>query len=79
MSRVIVPFGEAKPGEQAVVYDVSKLDWDFGWVTQTEYFDDIDDDLTVKRQVWQLISEDEVTFPGWATRHREIYGDEDDS
>ena len=73
----IVPFGEAKPGQQAYIYDVSKLGWDVAWVTETEYFDDCDDDITVKRQVWQLVSEDEVTFPGWSTRHREMYGDDE--
>jgi hypothetical protein len=72
MSRIIVPFGEAKPGQWAFVYDVSKLEWDVAWVAQTEYFDDLSEDITVKRQIWQLISEEEVTFPGYASRLDEL-------
>ena len=73
-----VDFTEAKLGDTAYVYDVRKLDMEFAWVTETEWFDDQDDDITVKRQLWQLISEDEVTFPGWQSRHRELYGDDDE-
>jgi hypothetical protein len=56
------PFDEARAGEESVIYQCPPGD-DFGWVTDVDHFlDHIDDPITVKRQQWQLICEEEVTI-----------------
>ena len=57
----IVPFSEAIAGMTSYTYTAPPGD-EYGWVTDTEYFDDIDDPVTVKRRLWTLVSEDTVTF-----------------
>lgn len=56
-----VPFTDAKPGDTALVYRCTPGD-EYGWVTDKEWFDDIDDPVTTVRQVWRLVSEETVTF-----------------
>ena len=34
--------------------------WEYGWVTEREYFDDLDDPLTTVRQFWRLERRQEV-------------------
>jgi hypothetical protein len=55
------PFGSAAPGDRAVVYTCQPGD-EYGWVTDSVWFDDINEPVTVKRQVWQLVEETEVVF-----------------
>ncbi len=58
---MIVPFDSARAGEESIVFTCALGD-EYGWVTDPEWFDDIDEPVTVKRQQWQLICEHEVTF-----------------
>lgn len=37
-------------------------DWEFGWVTDPEYFEDTDDEITVTRRRYQLLDEVQVTW-----------------
>lgn len=58
MSRPL--FNEARPGEYAFTYD-----WpgdEYGWVTDTAMFDEIDEPVTTVRKEWQLVCVDKVTF-----------------
>lgn len=57
-----VPFQDAKPGDEAHVFDYRPIGDEFGWVTDEGYFDDLDDPVTVTRQRWRLVSEDKVMF-----------------
>ena len=57
-----VPWLDAKPGEDAYTYEVSHLTDDYGWVTETNFFDEIDEPVTTIRKRWHLVSEDVVTF-----------------
>lgn len=54
-------FMDAKVGEHAWVYKCPPGD-EFGWVTDPEYWDDLDEPVVVKRQRWCLVAEDEVRF-----------------
>lgn len=57
-----VEFAAAKPGQAAYVY-VCPKGWEYGWVTDVDYFtDEAVDPLTVTRQRWVLMSEDQVVF-----------------
>jgi len=58
----IVPFFEAVPGQSSYVYDARPVGDEYGWVTDPDYFCDLDDPVTIKRQVWMLVSEDQVIF-----------------
>jgi len=61
----LVPFVDAQPGDHAVVYGGAyvKDNTDFGWVTDLEYFDERYGEIRLTRQVWQLVSEDEIVLP----------------
>lgn len=71
---MVVPFDKAQPGEEAWVYKCPPLH-DYGWVTDPEWFDDMDEPTTVKRQLWRLVSEDEVTFHHSTELCPECHGD----
>jgi len=59
----MTPFSEAKPGDMSFVYVVPpEMRDDVGWVTDPEWFEDLDDPATVTRQVWQLLGERTVIF-----------------
>lgn len=66
MSGEIVPFMNARPGQSAYVYDVRDLHWDYAWETDPDAIEecvlDCGEVITVKRQLWQLIEQEEVTF-----------------
>ncbi len=69
-------FSKARKGEHADVY-VCPPGWDFGFVTDTEYFtDDFMDPITVKRQTWKLVDEVNVTFHPSTELCDECHGDE---
>lgn len=57
---MIVPFSKARPGEESFTF--TDPTGEYAWVTDPEWFDDIDEPVTVTRQQWQLICEDRVTF-----------------
>jgi len=61
----IVRFVDAKPGDHSFVYGGEYItdNMDVGWVTDLEYFDERDGEIKLKRQIWQLISEDEIVLP----------------
>lgn len=59
----MTPFIDAKPGDESYVYrraDNEPIYGEYGWVTDLDYFEDEDDDIRLKRQRWQLISEDVI-------------------
>lgn len=58
---MIRPFIEAELGDESYTYK-SDPSGEYGWVTDPEWFDDIDDPTTVTRQRWRLVGQDEVTF-----------------
>lgn len=56
-----VNFNEAHAGQQAFVFRCPPGD-EHGWVTDPEWWNDIDDPVRTKRQRWMLLSEDDVVF-----------------
>lgn len=54
-----VNFIDATPGEDAYVYRCEPGS-EYGWVVDLEWWDDIDDPVTVKRQRWRLVDETEL-------------------
>lgn len=54
-------FSKAQIGQLSHVY-VCPPDYEFSFVTDPEYFEDVDDPLTIKRQTWRLVREEAVTF-----------------
>lgn len=56
-----IDFDKARAGESAFVYVCPPGD-EHGWVTDPEWWNDIDEPVTVVRQQWQLVHEDKVTF-----------------
>jgi len=65
MTEKLVPFVDAEPGDHAAVYcgKYVKDNTDFGWVTDLEYFDERYGEIRLTRQVWRLVSQDEVVLP----------------
>lgn len=57
----IVPFIDAQPGDHAYTYRPDPSG-EFGWVTDAEWFDDIDGPVTVTRQCWLLERTETVVF-----------------
>ncbi len=64
----ITPFSKARLGDESYVYTLP----DSGWVIDLEWFDDREAPMTVRRQVWRLISEDVITLD-------DPYADDDDA
>lgn len=63
----IVPFMDAKPGDESFVYrpmdaDDCYLD-EYGWVTELEWFDERDREIRLVRQRWRLVAEDVLALP----------------
>lgn len=58
---MLVPFEDARPGDEAHIFICPPND-EFAFVASDDWFDDIDDPTTVKRQVWKLVSEETVVF-----------------
>ena len=52
---------DAKPGDTTVIFQCLP-DSEYGWVTDPEWFDDIDEPVTIIRQHWRLTEEGKVTF-----------------
>jgi len=61
VSDRIVNFMDAKPGDLAHTYTPDPTG-ECGWVTDVEWFDDVDVESRVKRQTWRLVSEERATF-----------------
>ncbi len=61
----MIPFCDAKPGDESYVYsrpDGEAVYGDASWVTELDWFDDRDEAITLRRQVWRLVSEEVVTL-----------------
>lgn len=58
---MIVNFMNARAGDEAFVWKCKPGD-EYGWVTDPEWWDDIDEPVETVRQQWQLICEDKVIF-----------------
>jgi len=56
----VIPFCDAKPGDTSYVYSLpdGEMIGEHGWVTNLEYFDDRDEAVELRRQVWRLIAQD---------------------
>ena len=70
-----VNFRDAKLGDTANTWDWPLSD-EFGWVTDTDYFHDIDQPVTTKRRTWRLIAETTVTYHPTTELCPECHGDE---
>lgn len=57
----VVPFSEATVGEETYTYRPDPSG-EYGWLTDPEWWGDLDDPETVTRQRWRLVSEDTVVF-----------------
>ena len=58
------------PLETMITYRLASGDLiygQYGWVTDSDYFDDVDWPLEVVRETWQRMDSEPVTFepPGW--------------
>lgn len=52
-------------GESWTTYELADGDLimgEFGWVTDTDFFDDLDDQVEVIRREWKLVKVDRVMF-----------------
>jgi hypothetical protein len=54
----VTPFGEATPGQESFVYSGKTVtDMEFGFLTDLDYLDDVDDSVVLTRQRWRLVEE----------------------
>ncbi len=78
MQTQIPSFDEAQPGDLVTVYDAPTDDGEIAWTTSTEWFDDIDEPIIVKRRVAKVISVETVVFHPQMELCDDCHGDEVD-